>query len=185
MIVYSTVCSGTKKTSNIQLISLSQKNCTLSCIMKIKSRFVLKTVFYWTSKSAISFEKGVGFFRPETAKRGCFPSLGTSVVYILVGGRGAGDLANVWNSLISGMGRPIDMERKGCESIIHDIDCEHCVGSVDVRDADRMTSHDDVIKWKHFPRYWPFVRRIHRSRWIPRTKASDAELCGFLWSASE
>ena len=25
------------------------------------------------------------------------------------------------------------------------------------------TRHDDVIKWKHFPRYWPFVRRIHRS----------------------
>ena len=24
--------------------------------------------------------------------------------------------------------------------------------------------HDDVIKWKHFPRYWPFVRRIH---WSP------------------
>ena len=23
--------------------------------------------------------------------------------------------------------------------------------------------HDDVMKWKHFPRYWPFVRRIHRS----------------------
>ena len=23
--------------------------------------------------------------------------------------------------------------------------------------------HDDVIKWKHFPRNWPFVRRIHRS----------------------
>ena len=23
--------------------------------------------------------------------------------------------------------------------------------------------HDDVIKWKHFPRYWPFVWRIHRS----------------------
>ena len=22
-------------------------------------------------------------------------------------------------------------------------------------------SHDDVIKWKHFPRYWPFVRGIH------------------------
>ena len=26
-----------------------------------------------------------------------------------------------------------------------------------------MTKHDDVIKWKHFPRYWPFVRGIHRS----------------------
>ena len=23
-------------------------------------------------------------------------------------------------------------------------------------------SHDDVIKWKHFPRYWLFVRGIHR-----------------------
>ena len=26
-----------------------------------------------------------------------------------------------------------------------------------------MASHDDVIKWKHFPRYWPFMREIHRS----------------------
>ena len=26
-----------------------------------------------------------------------------------------------------------------------------------------ITCHDDVIKWKHFPRYWPFVREIHRS----------------------
>ena len=24
-------------------------------------------------------------------------------------------------------------------------------------------THYDVIKWKHFPRYWPFVRGIHRS----------------------
>ena len=23
--------------------------------------------------------------------------------------------------------------------------------------------HDDVVKWKHIPRYWPLVRRIHRS----------------------
>ena len=23
--------------------------------------------------------------------------------------------------------------------------------------------HDDVIKWKHFSRYWPFMREIHRS----------------------
>ena len=27
----------------------------------------------------------------------------------------------------------------------------------------RDITHDDVIKWKHFPRYWPFVRGIHRS----------------------
>ena len=26
-----------------------------------------------------------------------------------------------------------------------------------------LCMHDDVIKWKHFPRYWPFVRGIHRS----------------------
>ena len=50
--------------------------------------------------------------------------------------------------------------------------------------ASLRISHDDVIKWKHFPRNWPFVREIHRSRWIPHTKASDAELWCFLWSAS-
>ena len=26
-----------------------------------------------------------------------------------------------------------------------------------------LTCHDDVIKWKHFPCYWPFVWGIHRS----------------------
>ena len=44
-------------------------------------------------------------------------------------------------------------------------------------------SHNDVIKWRHFPRYWPFVRGIHR--WIPHTKASGAELWCFIWSAPE
>ena len=44
---------------------------------------------------------------------------------------------------------------------------------------DLMCIHDDIIKWKHFPRYWPFVRGIHRSRWIHHTKASDAELWFF------
>ena len=27
----------------------------------------------------------------------------------------------------------------------------------------KVSSHDDVMKWRHFPRYWPFVRGIHRS----------------------
>ena len=31
------------------------------------------------------------------------------------------------------------------------------------QNCDLTNSHDDVIKWKHFPRYWPFVRGIHRS----------------------
>ena len=28
---------------------------------------------------------------------------------------------------------------------------------------DILNIHEDVIRWKHFPRYWPFVRGIHRS----------------------
>ena len=43
-------------------------------------------------------------------------------------------------------------------------------------------SHHDVIKWKHFPCCWPFVRGIHCHRWIPIRKASDAELWYFLWT---
>ena len=31
------------------------------------------------------------------------------------------------------------------------------------RHANSKWSHDDAIKRKHFPRYWPFVRGIHRS----------------------
>ena len=45
--------------------------------------------------------------------------------------------------------------------------------------------HDDVIKWEHFPRYWPLCGEFTGPRWIPRTKASDAELCYFLWSLPE
>ena len=33
-------------------------------------------------------------------------------------------------------------------------------GNVDLLDSRR---HDDVIKWKHFPRYWPSMRVIQRS----------------------
>ena len=29
-------------------------------------------------------------------------------------------------------------------------------------------NHDDVIKTKHFPRYWPFVREFTGHRWIER-----------------
>ena len=29
--------------------------------------------------------------------------------------------------------------------------------------SDKLQCHDDVIKWKHIPRYWAFVRGIHRS----------------------
>ena len=45
--------------------------------------------------------------------------------------------------------------------------------------------HDDVIEWKYFPRYWTFVREIHRSPLNSLTKVSDSELWCFLWSAPE
>ena len=32
------------------------------------------------------------------------------------------------------------------------------------------SSQGDVIKWKHFPGYWPFVREFPGDRWILRTK---------------
>ena len=37
--------------------------------------------------------------------------------------------------------------------------------------------HDDVIKWKHFPRNWPFVRGIHRS---PVNSPHKGQWCGAL-----
>ena len=45
--------------------------------------------------------------------------------------------------------------------------------------------HDDVIKWKYFPRYWPFVWGIHRSPVNSPHKASDAEFWCVLWSTPE
>ena len=45
--------------------------------------------------------------------------------------------------------------------------------------------HDDVIKWKQFPSYWPFSQGIHRSPVNSRTNASDAKLWYFLGSAPD
>ena len=46
-------------------------------------------------------------------------------------------------------------------------------------------SNDDIGKWKHSPCYWTFVRGTHRSPVVPLTKAFDAELWYFLWSAPQ
>ena len=45
---------------------------------------------------------------------------------------------------------------------------------------EKYCNHDDAIKWKHFPRNWPFMRWIHRPPINSPTKASDAELWCFL-----
>ena len=45
--------------------------------------------------------------------------------------------------------------------------------------------HDDVIKWNIFRVTGHLCREFTGPRWIIRTKASDAELWCFLWSAPE
>ena len=47
------------------------------------------------------------------------------------------------------------------------------MGKIDIPDHNKIqqstshvhmaSDHDDIIKWKHFLRYWPFVRGIHQS----------------------
>ena len=43
--------------------------------------------------------------------------------------------------------------------------------------------HDDVIKWKIFRVTGPLCGEFTGDRWIPLTKASDADLWCFLWSS--
>ena len=38
-----------------------------------------------------------------------------------------------------------------------------CLGLIWCQDIGNHDDHDDVIKCKHFPHYWPFVQGIHRS----------------------
>ena len=66
----------------------------------------------------------------------------------------------VWSSLklrITVRGGIVD----ALVSMKHQIICNHDDDSVVTSIIG--TIYDDVIKWKHFRRYWPFVREIHRS----------------------
>ena len=45
-----------------------------------------------------------------------------------------------------------------------------CLDTINPKYIDDISTTDDVIKWKHFPRYWPFVEGIHRS---PVTRSFD------------
>ena len=50
--------------------------------------------------------------------------------------------------------------------------------------ADFLFLHDDVIKWKHFPRYWPFVRGIHLLPVNSRHKGQWRRVLMFLYAWS-
>ena len=58
-----------------------------------------------------------------------------------------------------------------------------CLSTHLVLQHQQTVCDDNVIKWKYFPCHWPFVREFHR--WIPLTKANDAELWCFVWSVPE
>ena len=54
------------------------------------------------------------------------------------------------------------------DSLVTCLPMTMCYGCCDpawpgIRSCKTFMWHDDVIKWKHFQRYWPFVRGIHRS----------------------
>ena len=48
---------------------------------------------------------------------------------------------------------------------------------------ENQLGHDDVIKWKHFPRYWPFVWGIHRWPVNSPHKGQWRGALMFVWSA--
>ena len=45
----------------------------------------------------------------------------------------------------------------------HACDMQYLICAANHQYSEHKKLHDDVIKWKHFPRYWPFVRGIPRS----------------------
>ena len=47
---------------------------------------------------------------------------------------------------------------------------------------DHQQPHDDVIRWKHFPRYWPFVREIHRLPVNPPHKGQWVLMFSLIWA---
>ena len=59
-------------------------------------------------------------------------------------------------------------------------------GCVTLTNTLGLTSiHNDVTKWKHFARYWPFVSGIHRSQINPPHKGKWRRALMFVWSAPE
>ena len=64
-------------------------------------------------------------------------------------------LSQLWLTVAQGHGA--EVPHQDC-SIVY-----WCIYLYTMEHSAFRTWHDDVIKWKHFPRYWPFVRGIPRS----------------------
>ena len=71
---------------------------------------------------------------------------------------------NIWHKItILGAGkRKIhNISWQGCSDMAYE--CLLAVMKTVNKKTSKLCIHDDVIKWKHFPHYWPFVWGIHRS----------------------
>ena len=55
------------------------------------------------------------------------------------------------------------IERNGHQFLVVIVHLPWCPSHCRLAITTKVVLHDDVMKWKHFPRYWPFVRGIHRS----------------------
>ena len=45
--------------------------------------------------------------------------------------------------------------------------CYLCLVNLSKLDGSTNFLHIDFMKWKHFPRYWPFMRGTNGHRWFP------------------
>ena len=85
-------------------------------------------------------------------------------------------IASAWpEASLRGSLRPINQLKAFCTKVVRSIFnvlkchqirrvCILCLlYSMRVVHSNELQFHDDVIEWKHFSRYWPFVWAIHRS----------------------
>ena len=64
-------------------------------------------------------------------------------------------------------------------------DLTHRDSSTITTSRTKIHEHDVVIKWKHFPRHWPFVRGIHRPPVNSPQKGQWRGALMCLWSSPE
>ena len=76
---------------------------------------------------------------------------------------------NLWRHIYSPLCEYVRIKRSSAHNILFIQRSCNLAGS--------HSSHDDVIKWKHFPRNWPFVRGIH---WSPVNSPHKSQWRGAL-----
>ena len=92
----------------------------------------------------------------------------------------------IYVTLLKFINRRSSLEEDKCGFAISTVHADSLASSgAEMACPGSVMFHDDVIKWKHFPRYWPFVRGIHRSPVNSPHKSQWRGLWYLLWSAPE